>query len=61
MPFGTWKLEKEFCEGANFLFPLLFNAYAFPFFVLGSKGKNLFFLLLSVWEKKASPPTSLVV
>ncbi len=61
MPFGTWKLEKEFCEGASFLFPLLFNAYTFPFFVLGSKRKNLSLSLLSVWEKKTSPPMSLVV
>jgi hypothetical protein len=35
MLFKTWKLEKEFYKGASFLFPLLFHAYAFPFFMLG--------------------------
>jgi hypothetical protein len=48
MLFGAWKLEREFCKGASILFPLLFNAYAFPFLVLGSKGKNLSLSSLNV-------------
>jgi hypothetical protein len=61
MLFGACKLEREFCKGADILSPLLFNAYAFAFLVLGSKGKNLFLSSLNVWEEKASLPTSFIV